>query len=128
MYQGLDNVGIAVADIDEAVAYYETLGFEAERYSEIDARVDVAEDGAYLYVYETDADGDTTGRDGDSRTNPVGIDHVSVGVEDVDEVHETLTDRGVEFVREPRTEEEWGLRMAAVQDPSGNLFYFVASV
>lgn len=127
MYQGLDNVGIAVSDIDEALSYYGTLGFEAERYSEIDARVDVAEDGAYLYVYETDSEETTTGRDGDSRTNPVGIDHVSVRVDDVDEVYETLADRGVEFVREPRTEEEWGLRMAAVQDPSGNLFYFVAS-
>ena len=126
MYQGLDNVGVAVADIDEALSYYETLNFEAERYSDIDARVDVADDGAYLYVYETEAEGDHTGRDGDSRTNPVGIDHVSIRVDDVDEVYKTLTDRGVEFVREPRTEEEWGLRMAAVKDPSGNLFYFVA--
>lgn len=128
MYQGLDNVGIAVADIDEALSYYETLGFQTERYSEIDARVDVADGGAYLYVYETDSDEATTGRDGDSRTNPVGIDHVSVEVDDVDDVYETLSERGAEFVREPRTEKEWGLRMAAVQDPSGNLFYFVASV
>ena len=124
MYHGLDNVGVAVADLDDALGFYETLGFECEPYSETDARVTPG-DGAYLYVFETERGGEP-GRDTDLGSNPVGIDHVSIRVDDVDDVYGTLLDRGVEFVMEPVTEEAWGLRMAAVRDPSGNVFYFVA--
>lgn len=126
MYQGLDNVGVAVADLDEALGFYETLGFDCEPYSETDARVTPAEGSAYLYVFQTEGGGEV-GRDEDLQSNPVGIDHVSIRVDDVDEVYETLLSRGVEFVMEPVTEEAWGLRMAATRDPSGNVFYFVAS-
>lgn len=124
MYQGLDNVGVAVADLDEALGFYETLGFDCEPYSETDARVTPAGGSAYLYVFETEGGGEV-GRDADLGSNPVGIDHVSFRVDDVDEVYETLLERGVEFVLKPTTEEDWGLRMAAVRDPSGNVFYFV---
>lgn len=125
MYHGLDNVGVAVADIDEALGFYETLGFDCEPHSETDARVTPGV-GAYLYVFEP-AGGGEVGRDDDLGSNPVGIDHVSIRVDDVDEVYETLRERGVEFLLESVTEEAWRLRMATTRDPSGNVFYFVAS-
>ncbi|MFB6171085.1 MAG: VOC family protein [Haloarculaceae archaeon] len=123
MHEGIDNVGVAVADLDAALAFYETLGFECEPYSDVDAQV-APGDGAYLYVFETEG-GAGVERGGDLFENPVGIDHVSVRVDDVDETCESLSAAGVEFFLAPTTEAEWGLRMAGTRDPSGNVVYFV---
>lgn len=101
MYEGIDNIGVAVEDLDTALAFYETLGFETERYSEADAQV-TPTDGTYLYVFETEGGG-SVARDGALFDNQVGIDHSSVGVDDVDETYETLSDAGVEFFMEPPT-------------------------
>lgn len=123
MYEAVDNIGVAVADLDAALEFYETLGFEYERYSDRDAQVSPADD-TYLYVFETEGD-DAAERDGELFENPVGIDHVSLRVDDVDETYESLSEAGVDFFQEPVTESDWGLRMAGTRDPSGNVFYFI---
>lgn len=129
MIDALDNVGIAVTDLDDALEFYETLGLETDRYSESDARVDPAgtEDDPYLYVFETGGD-EAASRNGDLFTNPAGIDHVSIRVTDVDETVAELEAEGVEFFQAPTTEADWGLRLAGTHDPSGNVFYFVTYV
>lgn len=123
MYQGIDNVGIAVSDLDAALKFYKSLRFECERFSDRDARVAPAND-AYLYMFETDVDG-TVQRDGDLFDNPVGIDHVSVRVADADAAYESLTNDGVDFFQAPATDEDWGIRTAGTRDPSGNVVYLV---
>lgn len=126
MYEGIDNIGVAVEDLDAALQFYETVGFETERYSEADAQVTPA-DGTSLFVFETEGGG-TVARDGELFDNPVGIDHISVLVDDVEETYETLSDAGIEFFMDPTTESDWGLRMAGTRDPSGNVFYFIRYV
>jgi catechol 2,3-dioxygenase-like lactoylglutathione lyase family enzyme len=128
MYEAVDNIGIAVTDIDEAIEFYETLGFDVERYSEQDAQVTPTEDSAYFYVFESTADGPSADRDSDLFSNPVGIDHVSIRVDDVDETYNELSREGVEFMFQPTTDDDWGLRMTAVQDPSDNIIYFIKYV
>jgi len=123
MCQAIDNVGIAVSELDAALEFYESLGFECERFSDQDARVALADD-AYLYVFETDADG-AVERDGDRFDNPVGIDHVSVRVDDADAAYESLTDDGVDFFQAPTTDEDWDIRMIGTRDPGGNVVYLV---
>ncbi len=125
-YEKLDYLGVAVDDLDETLDFFDTLGFDSDRYSETEAMVTPAADSAYLYLFETVKDG-APGRDEDFRTNPVGLDHVSFRVKDVDETYETLRNRGIDFLF-PVTRETWGLRIAAVNDPSGNLIYFVTKI
>lgn len=123
MYQAVDNIGVAVADLESALDFYETLGFECERYSESDGQVSPAAD-TYLYVFETHGP-DAAPRSADLFSNPVGIDHISIRVDDVDQTYDDLAARGVEFFQPPVTESEWGLRLAGTRDPSGNVFYFI---
>jgi catechol 2,3-dioxygenase-like lactoylglutathione lyase family enzyme len=119
----VDNIGIAVTDLDAAVSFYEQLGFEVDRYSSEEAAVRPASESAYLYVFETNNE-TTTHRDAELFDNPVGIDHISVRVDDVDQTYRNRKD-DVAFFLEPMTDEDWGLRMAGVRDPSGNVLYFI---
>ncbi|GAB7011020.1 VOC family protein [Halorubrum trueperi] len=119
----VDNIGTAVTDLDAAVSFYEQLGFEVERYSSEEAAVRPAPESASLYVFEIDNE-TTTHRDAELFDNPVGIDHVSVRVEDVDQTYRNRKE-DVAFFLEPTTDEDWGLRMAGVHDPSGNVLYFI---
>lgn len=129
MYEAIDNIGVAVTDLEAALDFYETLGFECDQYSDADARVapTAADDETYLYVFETDSN-ESLERDGDLFTNPVGVDHISVRIEDVDNTYESLTDAGVDFFQTPTTESAWGLRMVGTRDPSGNIVYFIEYV
>jgi catechol 2,3-dioxygenase-like lactoylglutathione lyase family enzyme len=126
MYEAVDNIGVAVADLDSALEFYETLGFECERYSDSDGRVVPAEE-TYFYLFETTSENPVE-RDGDLGDNPVGIDHLSIRVEDVDQTYESLVDTGVDFFSPPTTEDDWGLRLAGTRDPSGNIVYFIEYV
>lgn len=45
---------------------------------------------------------------------------VNLGVRDIQSTYETLTSRGVEFVRSPE-QEHWGGWMATLKDPDGNM-------
>jgi lactoylglutathione lyase len=42
-------------------------------------------------------------------------------VGDVDAAHRVLTSRGAEFTTQPHDQEAWGLRVAHLRDPEGNL-------
>jgi predicted enzyme related to lactoylglutathione lyase len=42
-------------------------------------------------------------------------------VDDVDEAHKTLKEKGVQFVTEPK-DQPWGARTAEFTDPDGNKF------
>lgn len=57
MYEAVDNIGVAVADLEAAIRFYDTLGFEYERYSDTDAQVSPV-NGTYFYVFETDGNND----------------------------------------------------------------------
>ncbi len=50
-------------------------------------------------------------------------DHVVIGfaVDDVDAVHGRLRERGAQIVTDPHDQEAWGLRVAHLRDPDGNL-------
>jgi len=42
-------------------------------------------------------------------------------VDDVDEVHRWLRDKGVTFINAPTDRPDWGIRAAHFRDPDGNL-------
>lgn len=63
------------------------------------------------------------GRDESALINP----DISIGVDDVDAVHETMVTAGVEIVHTLRTE-PWGVRRFFVRDPNGNIINIVQNL
>jgi lactoylglutathione lyase len=45
-------------------------------------------------------------------------------VDDIDGAFNELKNKGVEFVKDPYDEPEWGMRIAYLRDPAGNLIEF----
>lgn len=81
MIQGIDNVGVAVSDLDASLGFYQALGFELEYQDGFSAMVKAGT--AHLYLFATDSD-TSLSRSFDLEGNPRGIDHISLLVEDVE--------------------------------------------
>jgi catechol 2,3-dioxygenase-like lactoylglutathione lyase family enzyme len=126
----LDNVGIACRQLSRTVDFFRTLGATVVADSEsTPPGATVNLDGSYLYVFETASPGERLGaRMPDLTKNPAGVDHISFTVEDVDSAYAELRRRGVHFVAEPSSNEEWGLRTAAFVDPDDNLYFLVTGI
>ena len=58
------------------------------------------------------------------KSQPVGCREklmVSFEVENVDETHQTLLAKGVEFINQPMDMPDWGMRVVHLRDPEENL-------
>jgi lactoylglutathione lyase len=113
------HVRLFVADADASADWYvEQLGFE--RSWEFEA-------GDQRHVYVADGDGfelQLTESDGEeaiaeART----VDHLALGVDDVDAAFEEIENHGV--VKEPGDQPEAGSRTAFLEDPDGNVVELV---
>jgi catechol 2,3-dioxygenase-like lactoylglutathione lyase family enzyme len=124
----IDNIGIAVRDVNAQAEFYETkLGLEVTRYLESEPPALTVKVGErYLYVFETSSDPAGPHHVPALVDNPPGVDHISLAVEDVDVAVRELGERGLEFAGEPTTVEDWGIRMVAFTDPENNLYFLVA--
>lgn len=126
------HVGLTVADLDRAVAFYtDTFGLDVLARFEVGGEafadaVDVANaTGSFAHL---DADGirielveyDPTGESGEPPTlNRPGAIHLGLSVDDLDSFYDGL-DSEVETLSQPRTTES-GTRILFVRDPEGNL-------
>jgi catechol 2,3-dioxygenase-like lactoylglutathione lyase family enzyme len=126
------HVGITVADLDRAVAFYtDTFDLDVLARFEVGGEafadaVDVA--GAAGSFAHLDADGirielveyDPAGESGESPTlNRPGAVHLGLSVDDLDAFDAGLDDE-IETLSRPRTTES-GTRILFVRDPEGNL-------
>ena len=127
MYGPIEEVAIATADFEESFEFYESLGFETDRLNETEGFVTPSEGSISVYIFETDGEGRRV-RTPEVRTNPPGLDHLSVEVDDADAVYEDLSRKGITVVKEPTTYDDQDIRLTAVRDPDGTLVYFVADV
>jgi len=57
--------------------------------------------------------------------NPLGIDHVSRLVDDVDKTHAELVAQGIHFYTLP-ADQSWGARIAILRDPDGTNIYLLS--
>jgi catechol 2,3-dioxygenase-like lactoylglutathione lyase family enzyme len=120
-FDGLGSIGqihMSVTDVDRAVAFYrDVLGipFLFQVPGQPMAFFDC--DGVRLYLGEPESE--------EFRSNPV----LYFRVEDIEEAHRALNDRGIEFTDSPhvvhRTEDS-ELRMTAFKDPDGNNLVLMA--
>jgi len=127
--QRIDNIGIAVRDVRAAAEFWRArVGLAVtESFDGAPPSIAVTIGDQYLYVFESAGAG-TPRHEPSLGENPLGIDHVSFTVGDVDEECARLTAAGVAFDAEPASVEAWGIRLAPFRDPEGNLFYLVQSL
>jgi catechol 2,3-dioxygenase-like lactoylglutathione lyase family enzyme len=124
MVQGLDNVGVAVRDLEQALAFFcDQLQLELAYRDDASRSAGVNTGTSSLYVFET------SGPDGPQRTadytgNPTGVDHLSFAVDDVDATYRELQERGVTFFMEPN-DADWGARVCGCSGPGGTPVYFL---
>jgi len=123
MIQGVDNIGICVADLKRAVAFYQGLGFT--KAYENDRGVTMVAGTAKLFLFQTrQSNPAPVSREFMLFGNPVGIDHISFEVEDVDRVYAEARARGVVFEGEPQ-DQNWGARAVRLRDPDGSNLYLL---
>lgn len=120
----LDNIGIAVRDIKRAIDFYaNTLGLQGSA-NESDGSVTIGDLSFYIFETSRKADSPDVGRSVDLYSDPVGLDHLSFEVDDIDAAGRELESRGIVFggdiVGEPGT-----FRYRGFSDPDGNMLYII---
>jgi catechol 2,3-dioxygenase-like lactoylglutathione lyase family enzyme len=96
MIKGVDNLGICVTDLRQAVRFYQDLGF-IKAY-ENDRGVTMVAGTAKLFIFQTrQSNPAPVKRDFTLFQNPLGIDHISFEVEDVDRVYAEAKAKGLVF-------------------------------
>jgi catechol 2,3-dioxygenase-like lactoylglutathione lyase family enzyme len=112
--QRLHHIRLLVGDMDASIRFYrDTLGFQL-KWGE----------AAIGYASFTGGDLSLFARQGQPEATPMpqaGDRLLSLEVDDLDQEIERLRGQGVEIVAGPRDEPSWGLRVAYIRDPDGNL-------
>ena len=122
MIKRLDNIGVAVKDVQRAVAFYrEKLGLEANAWSDDAGGVQIGD--VSLFIFRTNAS-NAVGRTPEFSGNPVGIDHLAFEVDDLDRAIADLEGRGVVFVHDT-VGEKGQFRYRGAQDPDGNMVFVI---
>ena len=96
----VDHIGIAVKNLDEAVKFYESLGFKASGYEVVaEQKVKVAflpcGDSELELLESTEPDGPIARF---IEKNGPGIQHVAIRVDDIDKALEELKEKGVRLI------------------------------
>ena len=111
---------LRVTDPEQSRAFYETLGMEFRRQS------DIVRDGHHeATLYFLGFPGDETDLEltynTDGRTYELGTayGHIAVGVDDLAETLAALADHGIMAEKEPYRVREGGSLLCFVQDPDG---------
>ena len=118
MIGGVDHIDIGVKDLDASVGFFETMGFEVIRRTEQDG-------GAVELQHPGDEEHPILELHAESESRPVGIHHIAFKVDDINETHERLVAKGLEFQSAPNyvpPTERW---LASLFDPNGLKFQFV---
>ena len=122
MILGIDNIGLASRDLARSVDFYERVGFVRAHQNERGCTMIIGT--TKLFIFPAGPQEAST-RAITLVGNPVGIDHISLLVDDVDRSFAELSARGITFTSLP-ADQTWGARTAVLQDPDGNNLYLLA--
>lgn len=126
MFKGIGNICLVVRDIGRAVDFYsQKLGLKGEVWSAEEGIVYIGD--IYLYLVRSRrSDSPAVGRTADFIRNPIGIDHLSFEVENIEKTGAELEARGIVFPGPVVTEPD-GFRYRGFSDPDGNMLYIIQS-
>lgn len=96
----VDHIGIAVKNLEDAVKFYESLGFKATGYETVEEqKVKVAflpcGDSELELLESTEPDGPIARF---IEKNGPGIQHIAIRVDDIDKALEELKEKGVRLI------------------------------
>jgi lactoylglutathione lyase len=123
MFRKLMAVELIVRDLATCTAFYrDTLELEVRESESTSNSISFQIDNVYFFLLEAEGAAQM------ASSEPLDLSLegsprvlLAAGVEDVDAAYETLSARGVRFLRPP-TDQPWGLRTAYFADPEGNLW------
>jgi catechol 2,3-dioxygenase-like lactoylglutathione lyase family enzyme len=122
MINRLDNIGVAVTDVQRTVDFFrEILGLPGE-VSDYGGTVNIG--NASLYIFQGQGLTANAARTTDLENNPIGIDHLSFEVDDIEQAGAELEAKGVIFPG-PIAGEAGEFRYRGFSDPDGNMLYIV---
>jgi len=126
MLKGIDNIGIAVTDLQRSIAFYEKLGFsKGSDYAADVIGCTMTVGSAVLFLFQTkQLTPQAVKREPTLAQNPPGLDHISFLVDDVNALYAALKAKGIVFLGEP-ADQEWGARLVGCKDPDGNNLYLL---
>jgi catechol 2,3-dioxygenase-like lactoylglutathione lyase family enzyme len=123
MVQGIDNIGICTTDLKRSITFYQKLGF-SETYRN-DRGVMIAAGTVQLFLFQVRRHHPApVDRELGLFGNPLGIDHISFAVTDVEALYAKLGKAGVALAGPPE-DQSWGARAVGVKDPDGNNLYLL---
>ena len=120
----MNNVRLLVSDFDKTFLFYkDILGFKVtwggvgEHYAQFQTG-DAGELGIFSKTLMADAIGTSH-----LQSKAVSQDSIALifSVNDVDELYKHLSSKGVNFITQPTDQPDWGIRVAHIRDPEGNL-------
>ena len=116
-----DALGVIVADIPRALAFYRRLGLEFPEEAESEQHVEAVLPGGLRFMLDAEGvirsfEPDWRRHDGSS----IGLAFACESSVDVDAVYAELTGAGYESHKEP-WDAFWGMRYAQVRDPDGHV-------
>ncbi len=121
MISAIDNIGIAVSNLERSLEFYEKLGFTRAFANNRGCLITAG--SCRMFVFEG-VSSPITRREFDLFNNPPGIDHISFVVDDVDRTYLNAVSKGVAF-SSPPADQPWGARAAMLRDPDGNNLYLL---
>ena len=126
MLKGIDNVGVAVTDLNRSIDFYEKLGFVRGQDYEADVRgCSMTCGSAVLFLFQTKQTKlQGVKREPTLAQNPPGLDHISFLVEDVNRRRAGLKAKGIVVLGEP-ADQDWGARLVGLKDPDGTNLYLL---
>jgi catechol 2,3-dioxygenase-like lactoylglutathione lyase family enzyme len=126
MIERIDNVGVAVADLERALRFYGRLGFAVEEREDETPSATLSAGQARLWVFQTGRRS-ADRRDAGFAGNPTGFDHLSLWVGDVDAACARVAGSGIELESAP-ADQDWGYRAASLLDPDGNRLFLLGEL
>jgi lactoylglutathione lyase len=123
MFDNIMAIELLVRDLAKCTAFYrDTLGLQVRESESTSNSVSFQMGNAYFFLLEI------SGATRMVSSEPLDFSMegsprvlLAAGVEDVDAAYESLSAKGVRFLRSP-TDQPWGLRTAYFADPEGNLW------
>lgn len=118
MIRGVDHIDIGVRDLAASEKFFETMGFEVVRRTEhggvaVELQCPGDDDYPIIELHP------------ESESRPVGIHHIAFKVDDINETHEQLVLKGLEFQSAPNYVPPTQRWLASLFDPDGGKFQFV---
>ena len=117
----VNGVVLFVQDLERCVAFYrDTVGLEVVFSDPVSVAFKM--EGQDFLLLEVAAAAEMVGEEALGQHKGAGHEVLlCADVEDVDAAYETLTAKGIAFIRPPK-DQAWGLRTAYFADPQGHLW------